>query len=105
MHGLIFIGHSKLPQGSAAHDISETLALSCVVDPRYGVIVEVSCTLVTSSAIHIVEDTLIGQNLIDGVDGAIQEFRERYHGTALPAIEAALKDIQAQWRRWRETQR
>ena len=102
MHGVLFIGHSKLPQGAAVRDVSETFALSCIVDPRYGVIMEVSSTLVTRSAVRILEDILVGHNLLDGMDTALADLRMRYHGTALAAIDAALRDVQAQWRRWRE---
>jgi hypothetical protein len=100
MHGILFIGHAKLPAGSAARDVSEILALACVVDPRYGVILDVSDTLVTDSAKMIIQDVLIGQNLLEGLDAAIQELHDRYHGAALPALEACLKDVQGQWRRW-----
>lgn len=102
MHGVLFIGHSKLPQGAAVRDVSETFALSCVVDPRYGVIMDASSTLVTRSAARVLEDILIGHNLLDGMDAALAELRERYHGSALAAIDAALRDVAAQWRRSRD---
>ncbi|MDA8346774.1 MAG: DUF3870 domain-containing protein [Thermaerobacter sp.] len=103
MHGVLFIGHAKLPLGSAARNVSEILALSCVADPQYGVILDVSDTLVTDSAHSIIKDILIGQSLLDGLDSAIVELHERYHGAALPAVEAALKDTQAQWQRWHDS--
>ncbi len=102
MHGVLFIGHAKLPMGSAARDISEILALSCIVEPKYGVILDVSDTLLTDSAKALLQDILVGQNLLEGLNAALDELRFRYHGAALPAIEAALKDVQAQWRRWSE---
>lgn len=100
---MLFIGHAKLPVGSAAHQVSEILALSCIADPQYGVILDVSDTLVTDSAQKVIKDILIGQSLLGGLDGAIAELHERYHGAALPAVEAALKDAQAQWQRWRDS--
>ncbi len=102
MHGVLFIGHAKLPMGSAARDISEILAFSCIVDPKYGVILDVSDTLLTDSAKLLLRDVLIGQNLLEGLDVAVEELRMRYHGAALPAVEACIKDIQGQWRRWVE---
>ncbi len=102
MHGVLFIGHAKLPMGSAARDVSEILALACIVEPKYGVILDVSDTLLTDSAKLLLRDALIGQNLLEGLDSTLDELRMRYHGAALPAVEASLKDVQGQWRRWVE---
>ena len=65
MHGVLFIGHAKLPMGSAARDVSEILALSSIVEPKYGVILDVSDTLLTDSAKLLLRDVLVGQNLLE----------------------------------------
>ena len=95
----LVVGHSKLPQGSTAVSVSPTLALSLLVDGRHGVILAAECTLVTELARSTVERLLVGQSLADDLDGTVQVLSNAYHGLALPAVIAALRDAHTQWAR------
>lgn len=95
----LVVGHSKLPQGSTAVSVSPTLALTLLVDGRHGVILAAECTLVTELARSTVRSLLVGQCLTDGLDAAVQELTSSYHGMALSAVVAALRDAHTQWTR------
>lgn len=90
----VFIaGHAMLPQGSAAKGIYGTLAIVVVVERKYGVIVQASCTLVTPEVQDFVRSILVGHSLKDGVENLVNEIKEKYQGAAQNALIAALKDL------------
>jgi hypothetical protein len=99
----LVVGHSKLPQGSTAVSLSPTLALTLSVDARHGVILAADCTLVTELARRTVAALLVGGCLADGVEEATRALNESYHGAALPALVAALRDAHNQWKRIADT--
>jgi len=90
----IFIaGHAALPQGMPARNAYDHLALVVEIEPKYGVIVRASVTLVTEQAADFVRRILVGRSLFDGIDEIIAEFKETYRGAALNALIAAMKDL------------
>lgn len=92
-HTYLVVGHAALPQGMAAKSTYDHLGLVVEIEPKYGVIVKASVTLVTETAENFVKRVLIGRSLFDGIDEIIVEFKEYYRGAALNAIVAALKDL------------
>lgn len=92
-------GHGALPQGMAAKGPYEYLAVVVEIDRKYGVIVDVQCTLVTDLANNIVRRVLKGYCLRDGIDGVINEIIDVYNGAARNAIIACLKDIGREYSR------
>lgn len=90
---IMIVGHSNLPQGMAAKSLFGTFAIVTEVDKKYGVIVKVSCTLVTQQAQDFLAQILVGSSLNDGLEGVYTEIKSVYHGAAQNAIIAALKDL------------
>lgn len=94
---ILIAGHSKLPSGMAANSISETLTMTLEIDKKYGVIVDVSCTLATEHGRQFVKQLLKGCSLRDGVEKPLKLLQEGYHGKAENALAAALKDSYKQY--------
>jgi hypothetical protein len=69
---LFIAGHARLPQGMAAKSVFETLTITAEIDRKYGVIIEVSCTLATEHGREFVGQLLRGISLNDGIDEAIE---------------------------------
>lgn len=90
---IMIVGHANLPQGMAAKSLFGTFAIVTEIDKKYGVIVKVSCTLVTQQAQDFLSTILVGSSLNDGLEGVITEIRSVYHGAAQNAIIASLKDL------------
>ncbi|MCA0988672.1 DUF3870 domain-containing protein [Guptibacillus algicola] len=97
MNTIFVAGHSKLPGGMAANNISDTLTLTLEVDKHYGVIVDASCTLMTEHSKQFVRQLLKGFSLQDGVEEPLTQLREGYLGKAGNALAAALKDAHKQY--------
>lgn len=90
-------GHAKLPQGMAAQSVFQSLTITAEIDARYGVILEASCTLATGQGRDFVGRLLRGFSLQDGIDGPIKALKVHYHGKAVNALIAAVKDLHAQY--------
>jgi Domain of unknown function (DUF3870) len=100
---IIFIaGHARLPQGMAAKSVFDTLTITAEVEKKYGVILEASCTLATEHGREFIGQLLKGTSLADGVDEAIKILQSQYHGKAIHALIAALKDLHTQYLNVRE---
>ena len=98
MSNTLFIaGHARLPQGMAAKNVFETLTITAEIDRKYGVIVEVSCTLATEHGREFVRQLLRGYSLKDGVEQPVRALTEQYRGKAANALVAALRDLYAQY--------
>jgi hypothetical protein len=97
MNTLFVAGHSKLPTGMAANNISDTLTLTLEVDKKYGVIVDASCTLATEHSKQFVKQLLKGFSLKDGITDPLNQLKEGYLGKAGNALAAALKDAHKQY--------
>ncbi|SFH02555.1 protein of unknown function [Desulfotomaculum arcticum] len=96
-------GHAVLPQGMAAKGLYEHIAIVVEIDKRYGVVIDARCTLVTDLANKVVQDLLRGYCIHDGVEEAIANVIERYHGAAKNAIIAALKDLYREYIKYKNT--
>ncbi|WP_085523803.1 DUF3870 domain-containing protein [Tuberibacillus sp. Marseille-P3662] len=90
---LMLAGHAKLPKGMAARDVYETLTVTAEVDSQYGVILEASCTLLTSHAHNYFNQLLKGLSLKEGLEPVIDMIASSYHGKAKEALIAACKDM------------
>ncbi len=87
------VGHGTLPQGMVAKSVYDHIAVVTEVDVRYGVIVDVQCTLITDLANNIVANIIKGHSLKDGMEDAIDVLKKSYHGAARNAVIAAVKDL------------
>ncbi|MCF6094950.1 DUF3870 domain-containing protein [Microaerobacter geothermalis] len=90
-------GYARLPQGMAAKNVFDSLTITAEVEKKYGVILEVSCTLVTDHGRKFIAQILRGHSLKDGIEEPIQLIQSYYKGKAQHALIAALKDLYAQY--------
>lgn len=90
-------GHAKLPQRMAAKSVYDSLTLTVEIDPKYGVILDASCTLATRHAQHFIGQVLKGYSLMDGIDSIAKEMEAFYHGKAQQALIAAIRDVYQQY--------
>ena len=92
VHTTLIIGHAALPQGMAARSTYDHLALVIEIEPKYGVILNASATLVTEQAMEFLKRIFVGRSLFDGIEDIILDLKDFYRGGAINAIIAALKD-------------
>ncbi len=98
MHTEFIAGHARLPAGMAAKSIYETLTITAEIDLKYGVILEVSCTLATDHGKRFITNLLRGYSLKDGIDAPLDELQKYYLGKAYNALTSALKDLHKQYK-------
>lgn len=94
-------GHAALPQGMAARSSYSHLAVVVNIDPKYSVITQASCTLVTGQAEQHIREILVGRSLQEGIDSIIEEIKATYRGAAANAVIAAIKDLYRTYQAWR----
>lgn len=97
MNTYFIAGHAKLPQGMAARNLFDSVTLTLEVDFKYGVIVDASCTLATDHGREFIRQLLRGYSLHDGLEELLGKVQIFYRGKASQAIQAALKDVYAQF--------
>jgi len=98
LHTEFIAGHARLPAGMAAKSIYETLTITAEIDLKYGVILEVSCTLATDHSKRFITNLLRGYSLKDGIDAPLDELQKYYLGKAYNALTSALKDLHKQYK-------
>ncbi|WFD10115.1 DUF3870 domain-containing protein [Tepidibacter hydrothermalis] len=87
----IFItGYAKLPTGITAQELYTVVAIGLLINRENGTIVDLDCTLVTSTAKRFVRENLVGRK-ITNYDEIECIFNERYYGCAKKALLFALK--------------
>lgn len=97
MNTYFIAGHAKLPQGMAARNVYDSITITLELDFKHGVIVDCSCTLATEHGRGFIRQLLRGYCLKDGVNELIETVQVHYRGKAGQAIQAALKDVHAQF--------
>lgn len=97
MNTYFIAGHAKLPQGMAARNLYDSITITLELDFKYGVIVDASCTLATEHGREYIRQLFRGSCLNDGIDELIERVQKYYRGKAGQAIQAALKDVYAQF--------
>lgn len=97
MNTYFIAGHAKLPQGMAARNLYDSVTLTLELDFKYAVIVDASCTLATDHGREFIRQLLRGYSLHDGLEELIGKVQTYYRGKATQAIQAALKDVYAQF--------
>lgn len=81
----------------AAKSIYETLTITAEIDKKYGVMIEVNCTLATDHGRQYIANLLRGHSLRDGIDEPLEELKNGYFGKAGNALASALKDLYKQY--------
>lgn len=94
---VMLAGHAKLPQRMAAKSVYDSLTLTVEIDPKYGVVLDASCTLATRHAQNFIGQILKGYSLMDGIEPMTNEIEVFYHGKAQQALIAAIRDVHQQY--------
>ncbi len=94
---VMLAGHAKLPQRMAAKSMYDSLTLTVEIDPKYGVVLDASCTLATRHAQKFIGQILKGYSLMDGIEPMTNEIEGFYHGKAQQALIAAIRDVYQQY--------
>ncbi|GER67597.1 hypothetical protein BpJC7_11220 [Weizmannia acidilactici] len=97
MQTAFIAGHAKLPSGMAAKSIYETLTITAEIEMKYGVILDVSCTLATEHGRRFISNLLRGYSLNDGIEEPLKQLQEFYLGKASNALISAFKDLYKQY--------
>ncbi|MDA8351580.1 MAG: DUF3870 domain-containing protein [Firmicutes bacterium] len=94
---VMLAGHAKLPQRMAARSVYDSLTLTVEIDPKYGVILDASCTLATQHARGFIGELLKGHSLREGAEPMTEAIQTAYHGKAQQALIAAIRDLHQQY--------
>ncbi|MGA8941297.1 MAG: DUF3870 domain-containing protein [Thermoactinomyces sp.] len=100
---VMLAGHAKLPQRMAARSVYDSLTLTVEIDPKYGVILNASCTLATGHAQMFIGQLLRGHSLRDGIEPLTNEIEAFYQGKAQQALIAAIRDVHQQYLYYSQT--
>lgn len=95
------VGYSRLPSEMTAAQVYGTLGVGLEVDPQNGEVVDAAITLVSEMAWRFFATTMIGQNLEDGIEGAIDDIENTYFGTGKKAIIHATREAYARYLEYR----
>ncbi|WP_406677697.1 DUF3870 domain-containing protein [Neomoorella carbonis] len=93
---VLIVGHAKISRDVASRSVYESIAFSVEIDRKYGVIVDCEPTILIESGRDFIKRLIVGLSL-EEIDEICRRIEENYHGNALPALIAALKDIYRQY--------
>ena len=93
---LIVAGFARLPANAVSMCGSGTLAIEFELDPYSMRFVDASCNCLSPLGQKLLEQTMIGAPVADGIETAIAQIRRRYFGTTQRAFIAALEDVNKQ---------
>ncbi|WP_432407196.1 DUF3870 domain-containing protein [Wukongibacter sp. M2B1] len=97
-----FISYSKLPSTISAAKLVSVVGIGLVIDIKTGLIVDTSCTLITSEAKRFLKDVIVGHNIHeDGVEKLIEKIQSRFHGLSQKAICVAVKGAVERYETWK----
>lgn len=85
-------GTAKISGNDPIADVFDTFFIGIILDRNDGAIIDVTCNMVKDVTSDFIKSVLIGYNLMDETDKAIDEIKDRFHGIAQKAVIAALKD-------------
>lgn len=83
-------GYAKLPRGITATELYSVIAVGIVVKYPSGEILDVDCSLVTSTARAFVKNMIVNRNIKD-FDDIERDFNNVYFGSARKALISAFK--------------
>ena len=89
---LIFCGNSRLPENVTAKHVFGYFSVELEVDPVDFKIIDASCTLLPSLGEKVLLNALIGYEVEEGIESAVNEIEGRFFSTTKRAIIAAIED-------------
>lgn len=97
----IFVtGYAKLPQGIAAKELYNSVAIGMILNRNSGCIIDMDISLATSTGKAFVKEIAVG-NCISNIDFLISELDRKYLGHAKNAIISALKCAHQKYEQYR----
>jgi hypothetical protein len=95
---VVVSGYAKMPVGTAARALYETLTLGVLVDPRTHTVLKASSTLVTDVGREWVEQELTGQQLLSEPAEFLRKVKHDYWGASSGALTQAYRDLVRRYR-------
>ena len=89
---LIFCGNSRLPENVTAKHVFGFFSVELEVDPVDFKIIDASCTLLPSLGEKVLLNALVGHEIEEGIENAVNEIEGRFFSTTKRAIIAAIED-------------
>jgi len=89
---LIFCGNSRLPENVTAKHVFGYFSVELEVDPVDFRIIDASCTLLPSLGEKVLLNALVGYEVEEGIENAVNEIEGRFFSTTKRAIIAAIED-------------
>jgi len=89
---IIVAGSARLPEKIRGKDTFGYFSIYLEVDPVNSEIVDISSTLIPSLGEKIIHDALLGYEIKEGVQFAIQQLEKRFYSVTKRAMIAALED-------------
>jgi len=102
---IILVGTPRLPEKIRIKDSAGYLAIYLEVDPVNSEIVDVSSTLIPSLGEKIIHYALLGCEIKEGVQSAIQQLERRFYSVTKRAMIAALEDAYKWYGKYLEEQK
>ncbi len=94
---LLFSGHALLPKGTCLHESMKMITFVMEVDAKTGRIVDTCFNTIIPLTNQFLSRILIGYDLNQGIDAALEEIQRR---AFLTAERAFLKAIEVGYRKW-----
>ena len=104
-HTIIFTGSARLPANAAAAEMLGSLAVELEVDSRDMRILDVACNCMPPLGQKLLINLLVGRELEEGLQEAIEEIPKRYFSVLQRAMIAALKEVQERYKEFQEARR
>lgn len=103
--GVLLAAYAKLPAGTTAHRLYDTLVLVVVFDRETARVTRAEASFVTAAARDFTADLLVGYDLNNGADELLRLLEEVYFGPLKKALCSAVKMIFAQYEEYRRARR
>lgn len=95
---VVVSGYAKMPVGTAARSLYETLTLGVLVDLRTHTVLKASSTLVTDVGREWVARQLVGQQLLAEPSDFLSKVKRDYWGVSSGALAQAYRDLVRRYR-------
>jgi hypothetical protein len=92
-----FCGYAKLPTNMSANNVFGQITLGLLIDMETGIIVDLSCTLLSPLAIQMVQSYMVNRHIINDFDNMVSEISYRHQGNAQRPLIKALSDIRRRY--------
>ncbi len=90
---IVITGSARLPEDVAAKDACGCVTIELEVDLADKAIVDISCTSVPTLGEKILRNSLLGNEIAEGIEEAITQLDGRFFNVAKRAVIAALEDV------------